>query len=211
MKIPSYDTEKKENNKHILNDFLTEDFRVLISGQSNCGKTNLLMHMLRFPLVLYDKIIFYTNNSHQDKLQDFKTLMDDISKKIGYNVLEYKNGDEIMDTKDYPSDNRKVVVFDDLVNCNDKIQSKIASHFTDGRHHGISPVYLSQSYYDVPQKIRLNCSHMMLYTPQTNNHCNLIAKENRFDSALFDKLKPYEFIFIDKEKKTVKKNFDENI
>ena len=211
MKIPSYDTDKKETNKRSLNDFLTEDFRGLISGQSNCGKTNLLMHMLRCPLVFYDKIIFYTNNSHQDKLPDFKKLMDDISKKIGYNVLVFKSGDDIMDTKDYPHNNRKIVVFDDLVNSSDRIQSKMANHFTDGRHHGISPIYLSQSYYDVPQKIRLNCSHMMLYTPQTNNHCNLIAKENRFYPALFDKLKPYEFIFIDKEKKTVKKNFDENI
>ena len=211
MKIPCYDTAQKETNKRSLNDFMTEDFRCLISGQSNCGKTNLLMHILRHPLVLYDKIIYYTNNTHQNKLKDFESLMNDISKKIGYNVLEFKSGDDIMDTKDYPSDNRKVVVFDDLVNSSDKIQSKIANHFTDGRHHGISPMYLSQSYYDVPQKIRLNCSHMMLYTPQTNNHCNLIAKENRFDPALFDKLKPYEFIFIDKQKKSIKKNFDENI
>ena len=211
MKIPCYDTPKKETNKRRLNDIFPEDFRCLITGQSNCGKTNLLMHILRRPLVFYDKIIMYTNNGHQDKLKDLESLMNDISKKIGYNVLEIKNSDEIMDTSDYDNTSRKVVVFDDLINCNDKIQSKIANHFTDGRHHCVSPMYLSQSYYDVPQKIRLNCSHMALYSPQTNNHCNLIAKENRINPALFDKLGPYEFLFIDKEKKTVRKNFDENI
>ena len=78
--------------------------------------------------------------------------------------------------------NRKIVIFDDLVNASDKIQSKIANHFTDGRHHGISPVYISQSYYDTPQKLRLNCSHMILYQPTTNNHCSLIGKENMIDS-----------------------------
>ena len=31
------------------------------------------------------------------------------------------------------------------------------------------------------------------------------------DSKLFDKLGPYEFLFLDKEKKICKKNFDENI
>ena len=31
-----------------------------------------------------------------------------------------------MDTSEYPSNNRKVVVFDDLVNAPDRIQSKIA-------------------------------------------------------------------------------------
>ena len=61
----------------------------------------------------------------------------------------------ILNTNEYPNNNRKIVIFDDLVNAPEKIQSKIANHFTDGRHHGISPVYISQSYYDTPQKLRL--------------------------------------------------------
>ena len=95
--------------------------------------------------------------------------MKPISKKVGYEVLELHSPEEIMDTSEYPSNNRKVVVFDDLVNAPDRIQSKIANHWTDGRHHGISPIYLSQSYYDVPQKIRLNCSHMILYPQRQKN------------------------------------------
>ena len=46
------------------------------------------MHILRKPLVYYDKIHFYTPNQHQDKIVSLKTLMDDISEKVGYNVLE---------------------------------------------------------------------------------------------------------------------------
>ena len=125
--------------------------------------------------------------------------------------MEIKTADEIMDTSQYPIDNRKIVVFDDLVNSNDKIQSKIANHFTDGRHHCISPIYLSQSYYDVPQKIRLNCSHMVLYPPSTKNNLQMIARENLLNPNLFDKLKKYEFLFVDKENNSVKKNFDEKI
>ena len=79
------------------------------------------------------------------------------------------------------------------------------------RHHGISPIYLSQSYYDVPQKIRLNCSHMILYPPATKKHVDLIAKENLIQPNLFNKLGPFEFLFLDKEKKSVAKNFDEKI
>ena len=74
-----------------------------------------------------------------------------------------------MDTSEYPINNRKMVVFDDLFNAPDKIQSKIANRYTDARHHKISPIYLSQSYYDVPQKLRLNCSHMLLYLQQLKN------------------------------------------
>ena len=137
--------------------------------------------------------------------------MDDISKKVGYQVMEIKGSGEILDTMDYRNDNRKIVIFDDLINAPEKIQSKIANHFTDGRHHGISPVYISQSYYDIPQKLRQNCSHMILYPPTTKNHCSLIGNENMIDPKLFDKLGPYEFLFLDKEKKKCKKNFDENM
>ena len=104
-----------------------------------------------------------------------------------------------------------MVVFDDFINAPDKIQKLIANHFTDGRHHKISPIYLSQSYYDVPQKIRLNCSHMILYPPATRKHLDLIAKENLVDPNLFNKLGPFEFLFLDKEKRKVAKNFDEMI
>ena len=108
---------------------------------------------------------------------------------------------KIKNTNEYQTENRKIVVFDDVVNAPEKIQNKIANHWTDGRHHGISPIYLSQSYYDTPQKLRLNCFNMILYPPNTKNHKNLIAKENLINTNLF----------LDKKKKSVKKNFDEMI
>ena len=210
MKIPNYDTKISASSKK-LNNIFDEDFRLLIAGESGCGKTNTLMHILRQPLVYYDKIHIYSPNLHQDKIQDFKELMDSISKKVGYPVLELNSPNAIKNTTDYPPDNRKIVVFDDVINAPERVQNKIANHWTDGRHHGISPIYLSQSYYDTPKKLRLNCSNMILYPPTTQNHKNLIAKENSLDKTAFDALKPFEFLFLDKKKKSVKKNFDESI
>ena len=210
MKIPNYDRKTKENSKK-LNNISDEDFRLLIAGESGWGKTNTLMHILRKPLVYYDKIYIYSPNLHQEKIQDFKDLMDSISEKVGYSVLEIDGPEKIKNTNEYPSENRKIVVFDDVINAPEKIQKIIANHWTDGRHHGISPIYLSQSYYDTPKKLRLNCSNMILYPPTTKNHSNLIAKENMIDTSLFDNLKPFEFLFLDKKKKSVMKNFDEVI
>ena len=211
VKLRNYDTRVNEKPKRRLNDFLDEDYAMLVAGPSRCGKTNTVMNLLREPFVYYDKIYLYTRNPHQDKIQDLIKEMDRISQKVGCDVLEIKDPDNIMDTNEYPEGNRKIVIFDDLVNAPQNIQSKIANYFTDGRHHQISPIYLTQSYYDTPQKLRLNCTHMILYTPPTQKHCDLIAKENMFDSRLFAKLGPYEFIFVDKEKKKVVKNFDEKI
>ena len=131
--------------------------------------------------------------------------MDKISGKVGYPVLEIGSAGDIKDTSEYPDNNRKVVIFDDLVNAPNKIQNKIANHFTDGRHHKISPIYLTQSYYDVPKKLRQNFSHIILYPATTKNHLSLVAKENLIEPSLFNKLGPYEFLLLDKENKSVKK------
>ena len=211
MKIPNYDSKSSSEHVRKLCDFISEDYRMLIAGASHCGKTNLLMFILRKPLVFYDKIYFYTPNHHQDKIQDLIKLMQKISDHVGYNVLEIDGEADIKNTNEYQNDNRKIVIFDDMMNASPKIQEKIANHFTDGRHHKISPIYLSQSYFNVPQKIRLNCSHMILYPPSTKNNLQMIARENLLNPNLFDKLKKYEFLFVDKGNKSVKKNFDENV
>ena len=202
MKIPNYD-KKQNTTSRKLNDIFDEDFRLLIAGESGCGKTNTLMHILRKPLVYYDKIYIYSPNHHQEKIQDFKNLMDSISEKVGYSILEIGEPDKIKNTNEYPSGNRKIIVFDDVINAPEKIQKIIANHWTDGSHHSISPIYLSQSYYDTPKKLRLNCTNMILYPPTTKNHSNLIAKENLIDAGLFDDLKPFEFLFLDKKKRKV--------
>ena len=86
-------------------------------------KTNTLMHILWQPLVYYDKIYIFSPNLHQEKIQNFKDIMDSISKKVGYPVLEINGPDEIKNTNEYFSDNRKIVVFDDVINAPEKIKN----------------------------------------------------------------------------------------
>ena len=96
---------KKNITPKKFNDIFDEDFRLLIGGESGCGKTNVLVHILRKPLVYYDKIYIYSPNLHQEKIQDFKEFMDSISEKVGYSVLEIGGPDEIKNTNEYPSGN----------------------------------------------------------------------------------------------------------
>ena len=213
MKITNYDNDKDKPKDRHYYDFIGEDYRLLISGKSNCGKTNTMIHIIRKPLVYYDKIYIYTPNGHQSKLQDLSKLMESINKKLKYKhpALEILTEDEIKNTNEYPNYSRIMVVSDDLINAPDATQKKIANHFTDGRHHNISPIFLSQSYYDTPKKIRINCSHMILYPSTDKRDCKAVADDNKVNIELCDCLKQYEFLFIDKVNKTVKKNFDLSI
>lgn len=144
-----------------VNKFLDKEYSMLVCGQSGCGETIIVMLMLRKPLVYFDKIYLYTRNEPQDKIQDLKKIIDHVSDEVGYDVMEIKRQDYVMDRRGYPKGKRKIVVF----YAPDKIKSKIANHISDGRHQYISLIYLSQSYYDVPQKLRLNYGHMIHYPP----------------------------------------------
>ena len=69
---------------------------MLIAGPTRCGKTNTLIHILREPLVYYDKLFVFTPNQHQEKMVNFKNLMDKISEKVGYDVLTTGNAEDIL-------------------------------------------------------------------------------------------------------------------
>ena len=92
-----------------------------------------------------------------------------------------------------------------------KIQAKIENHFTDGRHHKICPVYLSQSHFTIPKDIRTNCSKVIVYDPPTDGEKTRISKECRFDKCKFEGLDKHDFPLINQDKKELSQNFDELI
>ena len=130
MEIPNYDSNRsKSGTFRQLYPFMPDScFRMLICGNSGSGKTNTLMHMLRKPLIYYDKLYLYAKNLEQPKYQDLITRMDKIAKKYELDpseIIEYSN-DEIIDIDDIEPEKQKVVIFDDFVceknpKCNNKI------------------------------------------------------------------------------------------
>ena len=74
-------------------------------------------------------------------------------------------------------------------------------------------IYLSQSFYKPPKYIRLNCSHYVIYDLQSNNEINLVCRELNIKKEQYIKAtrEPYYFLYIDKPRKFIKKNFNETI
>ena len=109
------------------------------------------------------------------------------------------------------ADNQKLVIFDDYV-C-DKNQRQIIDYFIQGRHKNCSVIYLSQSFYKTPKDIRLNCSHHCLYELPSSRESNRITSELGIDKELYKAAtrETYSFLFVDKPKKSIAKNFTGNI
>ena len=97
MEIPNYDNNEKSNNdfKQLYKYMPKNTFRMLIAGNSGSGKTNLLSHILQYPLIYYDQIHLYAKNLDQDKYVNLIDEMNKISKEVGYPVLMVSN-DEVI-------------------------------------------------------------------------------------------------------------------
>ena len=209
MEIPNYDSNiDKTNSYKQLYQYMPDDtFRMLICGNSGSGKTTMLYHMLMKPLLFYDQIHLYGKNLEQQKYQDMISTFDDISHSVGYNVLVCSNDDIVPVENLMDNTAQKIVIFDDFV-C-DKNQKPLIDYFIRGRHKNCSIIYLSQSFYGTPKDIRLNCSHFCIYEFPSSNERNLISRELGVDKEQYINAtnKPYSFLYVDKPKKLIKRNF----
>ena len=213
MEIPNYDSADDPDKKYKqLFPYMPSDiFRMLICGNSGSGKTNLLYHMLIKPLLYFDEIYLYARNLEQDKYKKKKKKMRELSSKVGYEILHVSNDEITQVTElDYEG-NQKLVIFDDYV-C-DKNQRQLIDYFIQGRHRNCSVIYLSQSFYKTPKDIRLNCSHYCLYEFPSSREANRISSELGVDKEK-DKTatkKPFTFLYVDKPRKLIAKNFTSNL
>ena len=122
------------------------------------------------------------------------------------------SNDQIIPINNLPyEDNQKIIIFDDYV-C-EKNQREIVDYFIQGRHKNCSVNYLSQSFYKTPRDIRLNCSHYCIYEFPSSRERNMISSELGVDKEKFKKATkmPYSFLYVDKPRKKVKRNFYESI
>ena len=207
MEIPNNDVDIKNKKFKQRYSFMPNDtFRMLLCGNSNCRKTNLLLHMI-LKLLSYDEIFLYAKNLDQEKYQILMNEMNKMRKELGFDLMTVSN-DKIIPIKDLDyEDNQKLVIFDDYV-C-EKNQKQIADYFIQGRHKNCSVIYLSQSFYKTPRDIRLNCSHFCIYDFPSSRERNMISSELGVDNEKFKKAtkEPYSFLYVDKPRKKVKRNF----
>ena len=212
MEIPNYDSDTKNKKFKQLYSFMPKDtFRMLICGNSGSGKTNLLYHLLIEPLLYFDEIHLYAKNLDQEKYQNLMNKMNEMSRTVGYDIMNVSN-DKIIPINDIDyEDNQKFVIFDDYV-C-EKNQRHIVDYFIQGRHKNCSVLYLSQSFYKTPRDIRLNCSHYCIYEFPSSRERNMISSELGVDKEKFKKAtkEPFSFLYVDKPKTKIKTNSYGNI
>ena len=178
MKIYLYDIDESHDIKSGDPHAPQLPFRMLISGSSGTGKTNMLINLL-----LGDKLVNTYNGKKEgqryincnDVLLVGKHLNEpkwQIVREF-YKYLASEGGEDVTFTAitpneippvtDFDPKRSTVAVFEDLVNEPKKIQQRIAEYFTHGRHRNISPIYVSQRFFATPKIIRENLTYIALH------------------------------------------------
>lgn len=225
--IPIKDyTELEESagaNKHYL--LPKEPFRLLITGASGSGKTNLLLNFI-YDYLQFDNLFVCAKDINEPKYAKLKenyTMFEGVdidevlakcAKKKKKHLLELfeeyggkgtlfsSDTKEFITVDDLDPSCKNVVVFDDCVT--DKDQKSIEDFFIRGRKKNASIIYLSQSYYRTPIDIRRNCNYLIFFNLQPREVQQIIREvDGSLTKDEFSRLykicmqEPYDFFMLD--------------
>ena len=146
-------------------------YRILIIGGSGSGKTNALINLINEQNDI-DKIYLFARDFSEPKCEYLIKKREDVGIKHLNNAnafVECSNSmDDVYDNiNDYNSSRRRkiLIVFDDMITdimVSKKFQTIIKELFIRCRKLNISLLFITQSYFSVPQDIRLNSPHYLI-------------------------------------------------
>ena len=213
LQIANFDNlcedEVKNESKHIL--IPTQPFRACLIGSSGSGKTNFAVNLItRF--LKEDKLYIVSKHLEQPKMRFIEEYYRKIEEKTNkkckttdFKILELSTAD--LDELPYPdelnSELNNVLMLDDCMLERD--QNKMVDYFIKGRHSNVSVLYLAQSSFQIPRKIRLNSSLFCLFNipSQTDivrihsETCPDVSKEEFIRMFRKAMSKNYNFLMID--------------
>src|SRR5271154_395427 len=189
-------------------------FRLLMTGPSGSGKSNVLMNLVT-KYLYFDKLYLFCKDESEDKvkfLQDYFSIIEIKLKKDRRIPEEYKimtvstKLEEIPDIDKLNASQQHLFIFDDFVTEKEIKQHKIADMFVRGRKRNISTIYITQSYFKTPKIIRLNCSYFCFFNIGSRkelqsicaDHCGDIDKEEFYQMYKEISKEHYSFLVIDK-------------
>ena len=167
-------------------------FRIVCNAPSGSGKSNFIVNLIE---------LFSKNDGTFSSIEIFCRCRDEplyqfLHDKTKGSIKIYENLSELKDINTYDKTENHLIVFDDLVLTKD--QSKISEYFLRGRKQGVSLIYLSQSYYQIPKMIRLNSNYLVILKLGQKRNLNMIMSELSLGVTKDQLIKIYNFATRDK-------------
>ena len=142
---------------------ITHPFRYLISGASGGGKSNALLNLID-KLNCFERFYLFVKLLGNDPLYDQVLVpkLQEVEEKHGTPILmEYScDLDDLPEVTsgDIDADYQNLVVFDDMLDEENRSLKKISAYFTKMRKKNCSLVFIGQDFFQTPKAIRRNCN-----------------------------------------------------
>lgn len=170
---------------------LRHPLRMIICGASGSGKSNLLINIINSMNDTFEKILIFT----QDKDEQLYNYLEE---KIPDDQLEIFEGIDNVNNYNFDDLDEKqhLIIFDDMCIETEKKQQKICELFIRGRKMahkcGLSLIYLTQSYFQVPPVIRKQMTQLILRKINGKRDASNILRETSIDASPKQLLNIYE-------------------
>jgi len=167
------------NSKEVLG--ISHPNHIAFVGATMSGKTNLCLEILK-RLACFHKIMIFTSEPDQALFKDLAIRLEDIELPTNEPMLSIHRGLEaIPDIKDPDQHDPRyqtLMIFDDLIGEGSTVLCK-ALHglFAHGRHKNISLWFISQSYTEIPKRIRANIRYMFLKSILSKRDRNMMGSD----------------------------------
>ena len=177
-------------------------YRMLVIGPSRSGKTNVLLNLIQKDNGNFiDKIYSYPKDLDEPKYQFLIKKREDAGIKNLNDpsvFIEYSNTmDYVYNNIDHHNLKRKrkiLIVFHDMIAdimSNKRFEAIIKELFIRCRKLNISLVFITQSYFSVPEEVRLNSTHYLIMKIHNKTELENIATNHSADIDYKDFLKIY--------------------
>ncbi len=199
-------------------------FNLIIYGRSNCGKTNLLVNLLKhYKKYFKDRLIIFTKSRSGtlykivEKLNGevFNDLYNDEGENIIQNLLNYQkfqksNGETL--------DNYCILLDDFIVdNSFNNRRSIYDTLFSQSRHYNVSVIITTQQYTLIPSSLRRMSWYDIIYRISNQTEKKLMIyeqcssvnmTEEEFEGIYNEATNgQYNFLYLDKQKEKYQTNF----
>lgn len=166
---------KNDFSKH--GTLIPNTVRCIISGPSNCGKTNVVFNLITQPNGLkFNNVYIFSKSLNQPK---YKLLDKILTETSEVNFYKYSENDSIMEPNQ--ANPYSIFIFDDVA-CEN--HNSIRSYFAMGRHNNVDSIYIGQTYSKIPkQLIRDNVNVLVVFRQDDTNLKHIYSEHVGTDMA----------------------------
>lgn len=179
-KLTADHLDNEGSSKH--GDLLPNTVRCIITGPSNCGKTNVVFNLLtQFNGLRFNNVYVFSKSLNQPKYKLLERVMRGVD-EVGF--YQYNNGDDVMEpnkAKPY-----SIFIFDDI-SC--EKQDTIKNYFSMGRHNKIDSIYLGQTYSKIPKQLIRDNVNLIVIFKQDEKNLKHIYKDHVEGDMMFEEFK----------------------